>query len=100
MASSVSSLSYLDPAAYQTVTAPSAVPGVPTRSDVSATAELRAIQKQGDLQSLFNDSLAAALLQPATGIDTGTAMSTLVNNMLKQVLGAYQAQSPATGNTG
>jgi hypothetical protein len=54
---------------------------------------MQALQQQGNFQSLFNGSVAAALLQPATGMDSGTAMTTLVNNMLQQVLGAYQAQS-------
>jgi hypothetical protein len=99
MASSISALSYLDPAAYQTAVLPSAASSTASTNGVSATAELQALQKQGDFQSFFNDSLATALLQPATGIDTGTAMSTLVNNMLQQVLGAYQAQSTSPGTS-
>ncbi|MGO4881223.1 MAG: hypothetical protein ACLP59_10415 [Bryobacteraceae bacterium] len=39
----------------------------------------------------MNDSLAAAILQPASSVNSGTAASTLVNNMLQQVLGAYQS---------
>lgn len=90
MASSISPLSYLDP------TWQSLAPSSSSNAPVSATTELQALQKQGDFQEFFNDSMAAALLQPASGIDSGTAPATLVNNMLQQVLGAYQEQSPGT----
>jgi hypothetical protein len=60
---------------------------------VSAAAQMQALQKQGDFQSFFNNSVAAALLQPADAVNSGTAMSTLVNDMIQQVLGAYKAQT-------
>jgi len=91
MASSVSSLSYLDPPVYQNAALPTATPSAAPSNGVSATAEIQAIQKQGDFQRFLNDSLAAALLQPASGVNTGTDSSTLISNMLQQVLGAYQA---------
>jgi hypothetical protein len=95
MASSVSALSYLDPSVYQSLFLQSAKSTNVSEPNtgVSPTAEMQALQQQGNFQSLFNGSVAAALLQPATGMDSGTAMTTLVNNMLQQVLGAYQAQS-------
>ena len=96
MASSISALSYLDPAAYSAVlSSPSS--SAASGSGVSATAELQALQQQGNFQGFFNDSLAAAVLQPVAGIDSGAAVTTLVNNMLQQVLGAYQQQSSQTG---
>ncbi len=100
MASAVSSLSYLDPLAYQ-----SAMPSTTNRhgasganpnTAVSATAEVKALQKQGNIQNLLNNSVAAALLQPSSGVDSGTAMSTLVNSMLQQVLGAYRMQTDSS----
>ena len=97
MASSVSALSYLDPAAYAS-TAPASPSTTTSSGGVSATAQLQAIQQQGDLKSLLNNSLAAAVMQTTAGVDSGTAMSTLVNNMLQQVLGAYQAQTSAPGS--
>src|SRR5579862_3295336 len=99
MASAVSSLSYLDPLAYQPAR-PSTTNrnGASTNRNtaVNATAEVRALQKQGNIQNLLNNSVAAALLQPASGVDSGTAMSTLVNRMLQQVLGAYQMQTDSS----
>lgn len=59
---------------------------------VSAAAQMKALQKQGDFQSFFNNSVASALLQPADAVNSGTAMSTLVNDMIQQVLGAYKTQ--------
>jgi len=59
---------------------------------VDPKAELQALQQHGNFQSFLNDSVAASLLQPANGVDSGTAMTTMVNNMLQQVLGAYQTQ--------
>lgn len=100
MASAVSSLSYLDPLAYL-----AAMPSMTNRNRVnssnpnaavSATAEVNALQKQGNIKELLNNSVAAALLQPANGVDSGTAMSTLVNSILQQVLGAYQMQSDSS----
>lgn len=92
MASSVSPLSYLDPAAYLSAMLPSATPSTLATGGVSATAEVQAMQQEGNFQSMLNDSVAVALLQPATGVNSGTTMTTLVNNMLQQVLGAYQVQ--------
>ena len=68
MASSVSPLSYLDPAASLSALLPSATPTTLATGGVSATAEVQAMQKEGDFQSFLNDSVAAALLQPATGV--------------------------------
>jgi hypothetical protein len=93
MASSVSALSYLDPAAYASTAVPSASTTTESAGGVSATAQLQAIQQQGNLNAFLNDSLATAVMQTTAGIDTGTAMTTLVSNMLQQVLGAYHAQS-------
>ena len=102
MASSISPLSYLDASAYQSLPPSSSTASAAGASaGVSATAELQAIQKQGDFQGFMNYSVAAAVLQPANGINSGTATTTLVNNMLQQVLGAYQTQSsPGSSNAG
>ena len=102
MASSISSLSYLDTSAYQSLPpVSSSANAAGASAGVSATAELQAIQQSGGgLQSFFNDSMAAALLQPASGINSGTATSTLVSNMLQQVLGAYQAQGTTSNTSG
>ncbi len=89
MASSISPLSYLN-SVYQSLPASSSASAASTNTGVSATAELQALQEQGDLKGFFNNSVAAALLQPADGINSGTAASALVNNMLQQVLGAYR----------
>ena len=93
MASSINPLSYLDPSAYSNPT--TALPSTSSTGDtngVSSTAELKAIASQGDFKSFLNDSLAAALLQPAD-VSSGMAASTLINNMLQQVLSAYQSQT-------
>jgi hypothetical protein len=101
MASSISPLSYLDASAYQSLPPSSSASAAGASAGVSATAELQALQKQGDFQAFFNDSMAAALLQPADGANSGTAANTLINNMLQQVLGAYQTQSSQpNANTG
>jgi hypothetical protein len=100
MASAVSSLSYLDPAAYQNLILPSATTSTTSTNGVSATVELQALEQQGDFLNFLNNSVAEALLQPADSTDTGAASSTLINNMLQQVLGAYQAQSSSTSGTG
>ena len=94
MASSISPLSYLNASPFQSL-APtsSSASAAGASTGVSATVELQALQKQGDFQSFMNDSLAAALLEPADGASSGTAANTLINNMLQQVLGAYQTQS-------
>jgi len=94
MASSISALSYLDPSANQLQ--PVSLPSTSTSgasSGVSATAELQAMQSQGDLQAFLNNSVAAALLQPPSTTSTATDATTLINNMLQQVLGAYQSQT-------
>jgi len=94
MASSISPLSYLDASAYQSLPPiSSSASAAGASAGVSATSELQALQKQGDFREFVNDSMAAALWEPATGINSGFAPSTLVNNMLEQVLGAYQTPS-------
>jgi len=95
MASSISSLSYVNPIAYQVSPLTSAKSGPVSTSGVSATAELQEVQKQGNLQRFLNNSVAVAVLQP-NAEDTGMAASTLVNNMSQQVLGAYQTQMKST----
>jgi len=101
MASSISPLSYLDASPYLSL-APtsSAASAAGASTGVSATAELQAMQSQGNLVSFMNDSLAAALLQPADGTSSGTAANTLINNMLQQVLGAYQTPSASSSTAG
>jgi hypothetical protein len=102
MASSISPLSYLDASAYQSLTPLSSASAAGAGPGVSATAELQAMQKQGDFQAFFNDSVAAALLQPADGMNSGTSANTLIDDMLQQVLGAYRtpgASSNAGGTT-
>ncbi|HVN06411.1 MAG TPA: hypothetical protein VMT86_18445 [Bryobacteraceae bacterium] len=92
MASSISPLSYLDPSAYQNLnTTLSEASSTGDTNGVSSTAEVQALQSQGSLQSFLNNSLAAALLQPAD-VTSGLASSTLIDNLLQQVLGAYQSQ--------
>ncbi|MGC9951066.1 MAG: hypothetical protein ABSF64_32305 [Bryobacteraceae bacterium] len=94
MASSISPLSYLDASAYQSLPPlSSAASAAGASAGASATAELQALRQQGDFKEFFDNSMAVALLQPADGINSGTATTTLVNNMLQQVLGAYQTQS-------
>ena len=98
MASSISALSYLDPSAYQSVL-PSSVSSILTASGASgsisgpdAVQQLQAIARQGDLRAYLNNSVAAALLQPATS-GGSTDANALINSMLQQVLGTYQSQS-------
>jgi hypothetical protein len=104
MASSINSLSYLDPSAYQNVVPSSGTAGAtsgsgPT-SGVSATDELKAIESQGDFQAYLSSSMAVALLQPAGATDpTTTDSATLISNMLQQVLGAYQTQTTPAAQT-
>jgi hypothetical protein len=94
MASSISALGYLDTSSYRSLPpVSSSATAAGSSGGVSATAELQALQQQGAFQSLFSNSAAAALLQPADGVNSGTAVNTLINNMLQQVLGAYQTQS-------
>ena len=95
MASPISPLSYLNTSPYLSLPATST--GSAAGTAVSATAEFQALQKQGDFQSFMNNSIAAALLQPADGINSGTTTTTLVNNMLQEVLGSYQAQTTLGG---
>ena len=102
MTSSISPLSYLDPSAYQSLTPlaaagsaeSSSVSGSPGQTaDNSGLVQLQAMQQQGDLQAYLSNSVAAALLQPtASG---GPDSATLIDNMLQQVLGAYNS-SPAS----
>ncbi|HUE23956.1 MAG TPA: hypothetical protein VMQ86_19915 [Bryobacteraceae bacterium] len=100
MASSISPLSYLDASAYQSLPpSSSAASAAGASARVSATAELQAMQKQGDFQSFFNESMASTLLQPADGINSGTPATTLINNLLEQVMGAYQTQSAPGAQT-
>ena len=102
MASSINPLSYLDPAAYQSIAPASSNSSTAQTNGVSATSELQAMEQQGNFQAYMNDSLAAALLQPATETDTtsGASSATLIQNMLQQVLGAYQASiTPPSTNT-
>jgi len=97
MASSISPLSYLNASPYLSLPSTSSTANSPT-AGVSATAELQAIEQQGNFQSFLNDSLATALLQPADGATSGTDANTLINNMLQQVLGAYQSQSASSAS--
>ena len=100
MASSISPLSYLDTSAYQSLPPTSSTASAAGASaGVSATAELQAMQHQGNFQAFLSDSVGAALLQPADGASSGTAANTLIDNMLQQVLGAYQTQG-ASSNSG
>ncbi|MGA2737397.1 MAG: hypothetical protein ABSG65_08090 [Bryobacteraceae bacterium] len=100
MASATSPLSYLDASAYQSLPpASSSASAAGASAGVSATAELQAMQKQGDFQAFFNESMASALLQPANGVNSGTPATTLIDNLLEQVLGAYQTQSTPDSST-
>jgi hypothetical protein len=99
MASSISPLSYLDAGSYQSLTSSAGAAGA--NAAVSASAELQALQQQGDFQQFFNESIAGSLLQPSNGVNSGAAASTLIDNLLEQVLGAYQTQSaPAISHAG
>ncbi len=84
MASSISPLSYLDASAYQSLPPASSSAAVAGASaGVSATAELQALQKQGDFQAFLNQSMGSALLQlPIDGVNSGTPANTLINNLL------------------
>jgi hypothetical protein len=105
MASSVSPLSYLDASAYQSLFPASSAASAAGASAavsptaVSPTAEVQALQKQGSFQSFLNESVVATLLQPSDGGSSGAAANTLINNMLQQVLGAYQTQSAGSPGT-
>jgi hypothetical protein len=96
MASSISPVSYLN-SVYQSL--PASFSASAAGAGTSSTAEWQALQTQGDLKGFFNDSVAAALLQPANGINSGTAASALVNNMLQQVLGAYQTPGSTSSSS-
>jgi hypothetical protein len=100
MASSISPLSYLDTSAYQSLpplSSSSSTSGAV--AGVSTSAQWQAMQQQGDLSQFLNDSMAAALFQPTGDTTTGASANTLVDNMLQQVLGAYQTPS-ASSTTG
>ena len=104
MASSTSALSYLDPGAYQNVApssgsiAAAATTGSAPSTGVSATDEIKAMESQGDFQAYLGSSMALALLQPASSTDSTTTNSAaLIDNMLQQVLGAYQTQATPAG---
>jgi hypothetical protein len=101
MASSISPLSYLDASLYQSLapTSPSAT-AAGASTGVSATAEMQALQQEGGFQAFFNESMAAALLQPADAASSGLASSTLISNMLQQVLGAYQSSGTSSNTPG
>jgi len=100
MASSMSPLSYLDASAYLSLPpTSSAASAAGASAGVSATAEVQSLEQQGNFQAFLNDSLATALLQPADGATSGMAANTLINNMLQQVLGAYQTPSTPGGGT-
>ena len=105
MSSAINPLSYLDPAAYQSMAPASSnsiTASTTSQTDgASATSELQAIEQQGNFQAYLNDSVAAALFQPVTGMDnSGASSATLIQNMLQQVLGAYQASiTPPSTNT-
>ena len=101
MASSISPLSYLDASTFQSLPpASSTASAAGATAGVSATAELQALQQQGNFQAFLSDSVATALLQPADGATSGTAANTLIDNMLQQVLGAYQTQSTSSNGGG
>jgi hypothetical protein len=111
MSTSLNALSYLDPSAYQNIapsstTSAAAIGGAGTTTStpgtgVSATAEIQAIESQGDFQAYLSNSMALALLQPANSTSsTTTDSATMINSMLQQVMGAYQAQSTAAPQTG
>jgi hypothetical protein len=95
MASSINALSYLNASLYQ-----SPAPLASSSAGASATADVQALPKPGSFQNFLKDPMAAALLQPATGINSGAAATTLVNNMLQAVLGAYRTPDPASNRHG
>jgi len=101
MASSINPLSSLYSSATQSTATLLGLPST-TSTDtnelttgVSATAETQAMLQQGNFASALNNSIAVALLQPSSALNSGFSPTTLVNNLLQQVIGAYQAQSPS-----
>jgi hypothetical protein len=103
MASSISPVSLLN-SAYQSAGMASPSTTTASSSDsssaeggVSSTAQLTALESQGELKAYLNNSVALAVLQPS-GQASGAApnSTTLINNLLQQVLGAYQAQSSSS----
>jgi len=103
MASSVSALSYLDPSAYQGAVQPASTTstgsgGSAQTSDTGGLIQLQALQQQGELQAFLSNSVAAALLQPTPQTSGSVDSTTLIDSMLQQVLGAYNAQ--ASSNSG
>ncbi len=101
MASSISPLSYLNASPYQSLFPTSSTASTAdTAEATSPTAEVQALQKQGNLQGFINESVVATLLQPADGASSGTAANSLMTNMLQQVLGAYQAPGTSSSTSG
>jgi hypothetical protein len=101
MASSINPLSYLDASAYQSLPpSSSSASAAGASAGVNATAELQAFQTQGNFKAFLNDSVASALLQPADGTSSGTSANTLIENMLQQVLGAYQTSNAGSSAGG
>jgi len=90
VASSISPLNSLCASAWPAVATPSSSSG-----EVSATAEVQALVKSGNVNALLNDSVAAAILQPANGVNSGAGAATLVNNLLQTVLAAYRTSTVA-----
>jgi hypothetical protein len=99
MASSISPLSYLDASPYQSLFPTTSTATEAGLSAVSPTAEVQALQKQGNFQAFINESVVASLLEP-DGTTGGTAANTLIDNMLQQVLGAYQAPGTSLSASG
>jgi len=99
MASSISPLSLLTSAYQSAGVQPPAAPTVSTTSDttdnaVSPTSEFSAMEKQGQLQAYLNNSVALDVLQPSGQVSGAAPNSTtLIQNLLQQVLGAYNAQT-------
>jgi hypothetical protein len=98
MATSISPLSYLDASSYQSLTPSASATSSSAGSAVSATVEIKALAQQGNFQAFINNSMAAALLQPSDGASSGQSPNTLINNLLQQVLAAYQT-STTPGST-
>jgi len=89
----------LDPTTYQPLTSPASATSSSASTAESATAEIKALAQQGNFQAFINNSMAAALLQPADGASSGQSPNTLVNNLLQQVLAAYQTSTAPGGST-
>ena len=50
------------------------------------------MEGSGAFANFLNNSIAVATMEPSTGVNSGMSPATLVNNLLQQVLGAYQTQ--------